>query len=105
LFSGTPEIEVNRGLIAGVAAGVTAFAVFVIGAIVRGQRRRKITGSEGMIGEIAIAKTPLDPTGTVLAQGELWTATSDGGKVVPGEQVTISKVEGLKLRVTKKSKG
>jgi len=105
LFSGTPEIEVNRGLIAGVAAGVTAFAVFVIGAIVRGQRRRKVTGSEGMIGAIAIAKTPLDPTGTVLAEGELWTATSDGGKVVPGEQVTISKVEGLKLRVTKKSKG
>ena len=105
LFSGTPEIEVNRGLIAGVTAGVTAFAVFVIGAIVRGQRRRKITGSEGMIGEIAIAKTPLDPTGTVLAQGELWTATSDGGKVARGEEVTISKVEGLKLKVTKKSKG
>jgi membrane-bound serine protease (ClpP class) len=105
LFSGSPEIEVNRGLIAGVTAGVTAFAVFVIGAIVRGQRRRKVTGSEGMIGEMAIAKTPLDPTGTVLAQGELWTATSDGGKVAPGEEVTISKVEGLKLRVTKKSKG
>jgi len=105
LFSGTPEIEVNRGLIAGVTAGVTAFAVFVIGAIVRGQRRRKVTGSEGMIGAIAIAKTPLDPTGTVLAEGELWTATSDGGKVAPGEEVTISKVEGLKLRVTKKSKG
>jgi membrane-bound serine protease (ClpP class) len=105
LFSGTPEIEVNRGLIAGVTAGVTAFAIFVIGAIVRGQRRRKVTGSEGMIGEIAIAKTPLDPTGTVLAQGELWTATSDGGKVAPGEEVTISKVEGLRLRVTRKSKG
>jgi membrane-bound serine protease (ClpP class) len=105
LFSGTPEIEVNRGLIAGVTAGVTAFAIFVIGAIVRGQRRRKVTGSEGMIGEIAIAKTPLDPTGTVLAQGELWTATLDSGRVAPGEEVTISKVEGLKLQVTKKSKG
>jgi membrane-bound serine protease (ClpP class) len=102
LFSGTPEIEVNRGLIAGVTAGVTAFAVFVVGAIVRGQRRRKATGAEGMIGAIATAKTPLDPTGTVLAEGELWTATSDGGRVAPGEQVTISKVEGLKLRVTKK---
>jgi membrane-bound serine protease (ClpP class) len=103
LFSGTPEIEVNRGLIAGVAAGVTAFAIFVIGAIVRGQRRRRVTGAEGMIGEIAVARTPLDPTGTVLAQGELWTATSDAGKVAPGEQVIITKVEGLKLRVTRKS--
>jgi membrane-bound serine protease (ClpP class) len=104
LFSHSPGVEVSRGLIAGVTAGVTAFAIFVIGAIIRGQRRRKATGAEGMIGETAIAKTPLDPTGTVLAQGELWTAASEGGKVAPGEEVVISRVEGLKLWVTKKSK-
>jgi membrane-bound serine protease (ClpP class) len=104
LFSHSPGIEVNRGLIAGVTAGITAFAVFVIGAIIRGQRRRKATGVEGMIGEIAIAKTSLDPTGTVLAEGELWTAASEGGKVAPGEEVIINKVEGLKLWVAKKSK-
>jgi membrane-bound serine protease (ClpP class) len=105
LFSHSPGIEVNRGLIAGVTAGITAFAVFVIGAIIRGQRRRKSTGAEGMIGEIAIAKTSLDPTGTVLAEGELWTAASEGGRVEPGEEVIINKVEGLKLWVAKKSKG
>jgi membrane-bound serine protease (ClpP class) len=104
LFSHSPEVELNKGLIAGVTAGITAFAVFAIGAIVRGQRRRKATGAEGMIGTIAIAKTPLDPTGTVLTQGELWTAASEGGKVAPGEEVVISKVEGLKLWVAKKSK-
>jgi membrane-bound serine protease (ClpP class) len=104
LFSYSPGIEVSRGLIAGVAVGFAAFAVFVIGAIVRGQRRRKATGAEGMIGEKAIAKTPLDPTGTVLAQGELWTAASEGGRVAPGEEVIITKVEQLKLWVTKKLK-
>jgi membrane-bound serine protease (ClpP class) len=104
LFSHSPGIEVNRGLIAGVTVGITAFAIFVIGAIIRGQRRRKATGAEGMIGTAAIAKTTLDPTGTVLAEGELWTATSEGGKVAPGEEVVVSRVEGLKLRVTKKSK-
>jgi membrane-bound serine protease (ClpP class) len=104
LFSHSPGIEVNRGLIAGVTAGITAFAIFVVGAIIRGQRRRKATGAEGMIGEIAIAKTPLDPTGTVLAQGELWTAASEGGRVAPGEEVIITKVEALKLWVAKKSK-
>jgi membrane-bound serine protease (ClpP class) len=102
LFSYSPGIEVNRGLIAGVAAGFTAFAVFVLGAIIRGQRRRKATGVEGMIGTMAIAKTPLDPTGTVLTQGELWTATSEGGRVAPGEEVVISRVEGLKLWVSRK---
>ncbi len=104
LFSHSPGIEVDRGLIAGVTVGFTAFAVFVIGAIVRGQRRRKATGPEGMIGMRAIAKTALDPTGTVLAEGELWTAASESGKVERGEEVTISRVEGLKLWVTRRSK-
>jgi len=104
LFSHSPGIEVHRGLIAGVTAGITAFAIFVVGAIVRGQRRRKITGAEGMIGRTAVAKTPLDPVGTVLVQGELWTAASEGGTVAPGEEVIITKVEDLKLRVAKKSK-
>jgi membrane-bound serine protease (ClpP class) len=104
LFSHSPEVQLNKGLIAGVTAGITAFAVFVIGAIVRGQRRRKATGAEGMIGSIATAKTPLDPTGTVLAEGELWTAASEGGRVERGEEVIINKVEGMKLWVAKKSK-
>ncbi len=104
LFSHSPGIEVNRGLIVGVTIAIAAFAIFVIGAIIRGQKRRKATGAEGMIGKIAIAKTPLDPTGTVLAEGELWTATVEGGKIAPREEVIITKVEELKLRVTKKSK-
>ncbi len=104
LFSYSPGIEVNRGLIAGVTAAIAAFGIFVIGAIIRGQKRRKATGPEGMVGRLAIAKTPLDPTGTVLAEGELWTATVEGGKIEPREEVIITKVEELKLRVTKKSK-
>jgi membrane-bound serine protease (ClpP class) len=104
LFSHSPGVEVSRGLIAGVTAGIAAFAVFVVGAIIRGQRRRKATGAEGMIGTTAIAKTPLDPTGTVLTQGELWTAESESGKIAPREEVIITKVESLKLWVTKKPK-
>jgi membrane-bound ClpP family serine protease len=57
-----------------------------------------------MIGEVAIAKTPLDPTGTVLAEGELWTAASESGRVTRGEEVIITRVEGLKLWVAKKPK-
>jgi len=104
LFSHSPGVEVNRGLIAGVTTATSAFCIFVIGAIIRGQRRRKATGAEGMIGRIAIAKTPLDPTGTVLSEGELWTAIAEGDKIAPGEEVIISKVEALKLWVTRKSR-
>ena len=104
LFTHTPGVEVNRGLIAGVTAAIAAFAIFVIGAIVRGQKRRKATGAEGMVGKTAIAKTPLAPTGTVLAQGELWTAIAKDDRIAPGEEVVINKVEELKLWVAKKSK-
>jgi membrane-bound serine protease (ClpP class) len=107
LFSHTyssPAMEVNRGLIAGVAIAVACFLIFVIGAIIRGQRRRKATGAEGMIDGVAVAKTPLDPMGTVLAKGELWTAVTEGEKVERGEEVIITKVEGLKLWVIKKLK-
>jgi len=104
LFSRSPGIEVDRGLVVGLAVAISAFAIFIIGAIFRSQRRRKATGAEGMVGGLARAKTPLEPTGTVLAEGELWTATSEGDKIAPGEEVTITKVEDLKLWVARKQK-
>ena len=107
LFShSSPEMEVNRGLIAGVTILIAAFIIFIVGAAVRGQRRRVATGAEGLIGKVAVAKTGLAPKGTVLVDGEHWKAEVDAGKVEPGEEVTITKVEGLKLFVTQgKSKG
>jgi membrane-bound ClpP family serine protease len=41
----------------------------------------------------------------VLFKGELWTAVSEKGRVEPGEEVSITKVDSLKLYVTKKVKG
>ena len=105
LFSRTPGVEVNRGLILGVAAGATAFSVFILGAIIRGQRRAKATGSEGMVGGIAIARTPLNPRGTVLAEGELWSAIIDGEAAEVGEELTILAVDHLQLRVRRRTAG
>ncbi|TET41086.1 MAG: serine protease [Dehalococcoidia bacterium] len=83
---------------------VAAFIVFVIYAIVKAQRRKLATGTEEMIGKEVVAQTALNPKGTVLAEGELWTAIAKGDRIEPGEEVIITKVEGLKLWVTKKSK-
>jgi membrane-bound serine protease (ClpP class) len=46
--------------------------------------------------------TVIEPKGTVFIQGERWTAISEEGRVEPGEEVIITKVDGLKLWVTKK---
>jgi len=103
LFSNSsPAMQVNRGLIVVVTILIAACIAFIVGAVVRGQRRRIETGAEGLIGRVAIAKTALAPKGTVLVDGELWKAEADDGKIEPGEEVTITKVEGLKLSVTQR---
>jgi membrane-bound ClpP family serine protease len=81
-----------------------AFVVFVIYAIVKGQKRKVSVGVEEMIGKEAVVQTVLNPKGTVLAGGELWTAIAEDSTIEPGEEVIITKVEGLKLWVTKKSR-
>jgi len=101
LFTET-SLQINRGLIAGVTIVVAAFIVFVIGAIVRGQRRQIATGAEALVGKVAAAQTRLDPKGTVLVEGEHWKARVDSGRVEPGEEVIVTKVDGLKLVVSKK---
>ena len=98
-----PTIEMTGPIIIAIVFAV-AFIIFVIYAIVKGQRRKLSAGVEDMIGKEAVAQTTLDPKGTVLAEGELWTAIAEDSKIEPGEEVIITKVEGLKLWVTKKSK-
>ena len=57
------------------------------------------------MGKTAVAQTALNPKGTVLAEGEIWAAIAEEGEIEPGEEVIITKVEGLKLRVVRKSEG
>ncbi len=102
LFSrSSPPMEINRGLIAIVVLFMSAFLAFLLWAVVRAQKRKVVTGAEGLIGKIAIAQTSLAPKGIVLIEGERWTAIINGGKVEAGEEVVVTKVEGLTLRVTK----
>jgi membrane-bound serine protease (ClpP class) len=97
------DFEMTGPIIIAIVFAV-AFIIFVIYAIVKGQKRKLSAGVEDMIGKKAVAQTTLDPKGTVLAEGELWTAIAEGSKIEPGEEVTITKIEGLTLWVTKKSK-
>jgi membrane-bound serine protease (ClpP class) len=96
-------MEINGAIIIGIVFAV-AFAIFVIVAIIKGQRRKLSAGAEDMIGKVAQTQTALNPKGTVLAEGELWTAIAQDSKIESGEEVIITKVKGLKLSVKKKEK-
>jgi len=89
-------------LITMVVVGVVIFAALTIIWGIRAHRQQVLAGREDLIGKIAEAKTAIDPKGTVFVEGERWMAISETGRVKPGEEVTITKVDGLKLYVTKK---
>jgi len=106
LFPGRGALfQISPWLIATVVVLVAAFFAFVIQRVIRVHRRQAYTGREELVGKTAVVKSALDPEGMVLFKGELWTAVSEKGRVRPGEEVIITRVEGLKLYVTKKNKG
>ena len=96
-------MEITGPIIIAIICAV-AFVIFVIYAIIKGQRRKLAAGAEEMVGKEAMVQTTLNPKGTVLAEGELWTAIAQDSKIEPNEEVVITKVQGLKLWVAKKSK-
>jgi len=96
-------VEITGPLIIAIVFAV-AFIIFIIYAIIKGQRRKLSAGVEEMIGKEAVVRTTLKPKGTVLAEGELWTAIAEGSTIETGEEVIITRAEGLKLWVTRKSK-
>ena len=96
------SMQVDKALIAVVAIFFAVFVALLVWATVRGQKRKVTTGSEGMVGQIALVKDVLNPKGKVLVDGELWAAELDDGTAKPGEEVIIKQVNNLKLLVTRK---
>jgi len=103
LFPGEGKLfQVSPWLIATITIIVVAFFVFAVQRVIRAHHRQAFTGREELSGKIAIVKRALEPEGMVLFKGELWTAISESGRVEPGEEVIINKVDSLKLYVSKK---
>ena len=98
-------LAVHPALIAAVVIILSTVFILVSNLVVRAQRLRVATGREDLLCRTAEVKTPLDPAGTVLVEGELWQAEIDRGKAETGEEVVINAVEGLKLYVSKKKGG
>ncbi len=81
---------------------IVVFLVFVVIWGVRAHRKKVAAGREELVGRTAVVEIPLEPRGVVLVEGERWTAIVDKGRAEPEEEVIITKVDGLKLMVTKK---
>ena len=94
--------QIDPWLIVLMVISVVVFLAATIIWGIRAHRRQVSAGREELIGKIAEVKVALKPKGIVFIQGERWTALSEKGQVEPGEEVIITKVDGLKMWVTKK---
>ena len=94
--------QVDLWLVIVVAICIIAFFALVINRGIRAHHHQASVGREDLIGKTAEVKIALKPKGVVSIQGERWTAISETGWMKPEEEVIITKVEGLKLYVTKK---
>ena len=83
---------------------LVVFLYFVVLWVVRAHQKKVAAGQEELIGKTAVVAVTLNPKGVVLVEGERWNAVVDKGQVEPEEEVVITKVDGLRLIVTKKEK-
>jgi membrane-bound serine protease (ClpP class) len=93
-----PEMRVKLATALAVSVPLGVITVFLMTVALRARRNKITTGVEGLIGEVAIAQTPLAPSGKVFVHGEIWDAVSTTN-VPAGERVVVHNVDGLQLKV------
>jgi membrane-bound serine protease (ClpP class) len=98
LVNGPPEIRIHLSTALGVALPFAAITMFLVSVVLQARRNKVLTGPTGMIGEIGVAQTALEPEGQVLVRGEYWSAAASAN-VPAGARVRVKSVAGLKLYV------
>jgi membrane-bound serine protease (ClpP class) len=93
-----PGAQIRFGTALSVTLPVAVISVILVRFAVEAHRRKAITGQEGLMGELGVARTDLAPEGKVLVHGEIWDARS-ALPIPSGGRVRVRAVEGLKLVV------
>lgn len=99
LFEGDiPELRVHPMVVLPVSLTIAALMFLIVTYIVRARHEKVATGREGMIGEIGVAATDLEPEGKIFVHGEYWNARA-AGPVPRGSRVRIRAVEEMRVLV------
>jgi len=97
-------ISISLRYIIPMVAITASLFVFIISYAIRAQFKKPVTGPEGMVGEVGMAKSNLNPNGKVQIHGEIWNAAIQSGEemIKKGEKVEVIRVEGMTLTVKKR---
>jgi membrane-bound serine protease (ClpP class) len=93
-----PQMRVHILTAVGTSIPIGVIAVFLTTLVLRARRGRVATGSEGMIGQVGVARTAVGADGKVFVHGELWNAMA-GTDIAAGTPVRVAGVNGLHLIV------
>ena len=96
-------IEIPLPITITVALLLGALVFIMHKAVIPTLHKKRITGSEGMIGLTGTVIEPLAPMGVVRVSGENWKAKTVGESIAVDEEVEVLGIEGLTLKVGRKS--
>ena len=106
-FGAMAILQGPRRIAPGLAITVSlAFGIITVFLAFLGMRARKskhLTGTESLVGETGVARTEINPEGTVLLHGEYWRARSNH-TVPAGRRVIIERVQDLVVYVKEEQK-
>jgi membrane-bound serine protease (ClpP class) len=94
-------MEISMELIIFIVVLTSSFFIFAISLGIKAQRKKPVTGIEGIIGEKGKAITKLSPNGKIKVHGEIWEAESITGEIKKGMYVEVDGIQDLKLLVKK----
>ncbi|HWZ82414.1 MAG TPA: nodulation protein NfeD [Terriglobales bacterium] len=93
-----PELRVHLLTALAVSIPLGLITAFLMSIALRARRNKVTTGEQGLIGEVGVARTALDPAGKIFVRGELWDAVSSL-PIPAGQRVVVRNIEGLTLQV------
>ncbi|MEO6119761.1 MAG: nodulation protein NfeD [Terriglobales bacterium] len=93
-----PEMRIKIWTALAVSIPIALISIFLLTIAVQARRNKVVTGVEGMLGQVGIVQTALNPMGKVFVFGETWNAVAST-PVEVGKQVVVKKVQGLQLEV------
>lgn len=99
--------EVSVGIQVIIFFILSLFSIIALRKKLSDKLKKKVvpTNADALIGKIGIVTEDIDDInlkGQVKVSGQLWTAVSDGEKIVKGDTVEVVRIEGVKLVIKKR---
>ena len=106
LFGGTsptmPSTSVNSWLLGGFGMALALVLLYVVRKIYQSRRAGSEATRASLVGATGTVTGELAPRGVIRVGSETWTAVSEDGNVIGvGEQVKVSKIDGLIVTVSR----